>query len=181
MKQMMTLAAAIGIVSVATVAGAQRLTLIHPGGGGSPHVLTEWRISGANISVEYGRPYLKGRVIGDSIVPYGEVWRIGADESTTLISDKDLTFGNLKVPAGEYTLFILPTADKWELIINKEMGTWGTDYNSEFDLGRVDMKVDKRDPPLDQHTIEIDPAAGGGVLRVEFGSAKATAPFTVQR
>lgn len=180
MKQTMCLAAAMGIVSVVSLSSIQETTLIHPGGGGSPHVLTEWTIAGANISIEYGRPYLKGRTVGRDIVPYDEVWRVGADEATTLTSDKALVFDGLTLPVGAHTLWILPTADKWQLIVNKETGQFGTDYRASEDLGRVAMKVEQLSALADQHTISIDPQPGGGILRIEFGAAKATAPFTVQ-
>lgn len=181
MKKMMCLAAAIGMVSVVSLSSRQDTTFIHPGPGGSPHVLTQWTIEGATIGIEYGRPYMKGRTIGDDIVPYGEVWRVGADEATTLTSDKALVFGGLTLPAGGHTLWILPAADKWQLIVNKETGQFGTDYDSDYDLGRVDMKLEKLSPPAEQHTISIDPQPGGGILRIEFGTAKATIPFTVQK
>jgi hypothetical protein len=181
MKKMMCLAAVIGVMSVVSLWSMQQTTLIHPGPGGSPHVLTQWTVAGANIAIEYGRPYLRGRTIGENIVPFGEVWRVGADEATTLTFDKALVFGGLTLPAGAVTLWILPTADKWQLIVNRETGQFGTDYNSDYDLGRLDMKLEKLSPPADQHTISIDPQPGGGILRVEFGAAKATIPFTVQK
>lgn len=181
MTKMLSLAAAIAIVSVVSLSGMQKTTLIHPGEGGSPHVSTEWTIAGATISIEYGRPYLKGRAIGEDIVPYGEVWRVGADEATTLTSDKALVFGGLTLPAGAHTLWVLPTEDKWQLIVNKETGQFGTDYNADHDLGRVDMKLDSLGTPAAQHTISIDPRPEGGVLRIEFGTAKATVPFTVKK
>ena len=180
MKKMMCLSAAIGILSVVSLSGSQDVTFVHPGFGGSPHVLTQWTIAGATIGVEYGRPYVKGRTIGEDIVQHGQVWRVGADEATTLTSDKALVFGSLTLPAGGHTLWILPTADKWQLIVNRETGQFGTDYESEYDIGRVDMKLEKLSPPVEQLTISVDPMPGGGTLRIEFGTAKATIPFKVK-
>lgn len=92
--------------------GGGRATLVHPGQGGSPHVKVDWVIAGANISIIYGRPYLKDRVVGESVEPRrGRVWRLGADEATTLITDTDLRIGNTQVAAGEYTLWLLDTGD----------------------------------------------------------------------
>jgi hypothetical protein len=178
----MFVAAVVSIVSTVALSAQprSRTRLIHPGGGGSPHVLTEWVLDDAVITIEYGRPYLKGRTVGEDIVPYGEVWRVGADEATTITSDADLVFGDLTMPAGPHTLWILPGPDKWQLIINKETGQFGTDYNPEHDLGRVDMKIERLSPPADQHTISIDSQPGGGILRVEFGAAKATVPFKIK-
>src|SRR5687768_14208176 len=84
------------------------ITEIHPGAGGSPHVRADWMIDGARVSITYGRPYVKGRTIGESLDPMrGVVWRLGADEATTLSSDRPLTIGTTTVPAGEHTLWIL--------------------------------------------------------------------------
>lgn len=167
------------LVAAVSVA-AQKTTTIHPGRGGSPHVRTEWTISGANISIEYGRPYVKGRTIGKELAPFGYVWRAGADEATTLVSNKPLAFGSLMVPAGTHTLWVLPSADKWQLIVNKNTGQWGTEYDQATDVGRVDMKLEKLAMPVEQLTISIDPSAGGGVLEVEFGPYSASAPFSVK-
>src|SRR5688572_31372499 len=108
MKRMMYLAVAMSIVSAVGLSAVQqqsRTRLLHPGFGGSPHVLTEWVLDEAVITIQYGRPYLKGRTIGQDIVPYSEVWRVGADEATTLTSDADLVFGDLTVPAGSHTIW----------------------------------------------------------------------------
>jgi hypothetical protein len=168
------------LVMAASLAAEQKTTAVHPGRGGSPHVRTEWTIGGANISVEYGRPYVKGRTVGKELAPYGYVWRVGADEATTLVSNKALAFGSLVVPAGTHTLWILPTADKWQLIVNENTGQWGTEYDQKGDVGRVEMKLEKLATPVEQLTISIDPSAGGGVLKVEFGPYRAAAPFSVK-
>lgn len=173
-------AAMMCLVTVATLGAGQKTTTVHPGRGGSPHVRTEWTISGANISIEYGRPYVKGRTIGKELAPFGYVWRAGADEATTLVSNKTLAFGSLTVPAGTHTLWVLPTADKWQLIVNKNTGQWGTEYDQAGDVGRVDMKVEKLSAPVEQLTISIDPSATGGTLKIEFGLYRASAPFSVK-
>ncbi len=168
-----TLSAVVGL-------GAQKTTQIHPGRGGSPHVRSEWTIDGAHISITYGRPYLKGRVVGKDLAQFGYVWRAGADESTTLTSDRTLVLGGLTVPAGSHTLWVLPAADKWHLIVNKATGQWGTDYDEHQDLGRAAMTVEKLARPTEQHTIAIDPRTGGGTLRIEFGAVRATVPLVVR-
>jgi len=170
---------AMAVMALAGLGAMQKTTDVHPGTGGSPHARTEWTIAGANISIEYGRPLLKGRTIGENLVPYGQVWRAGADEATTLKSDKPLVFGHLTVPAGTHTLYVLPAADKWVLIVNKQTGQWGTVYQEGQDLGRVDMSLGKPAGSAEQHTIAIAPLAGGGVLQISFGSVQASVPFTV--
>jgi hypothetical protein len=157
---------------------AQKTTQIHPGKGGSPHEKTEWTVDGANISVTYGRPYLKGRDLA-KLTPAGKVWRTGADEATTLTTDRPLTFGSVKVPAGTYTLFTIPSGDEWQLIINRQTGQWGTQYDESKDLGRVPMKASKTASPVEQLTISIEDTAQGGVLRIDWGGVRASAPFTV--
>jgi hypothetical protein len=168
-------------VGLAAPALAQKTTEIHPGKGGSPHVRTEWTVAGANISVEYGRPSLKGRTVGQEVASYGKVWRTGADEATTLKTGATLVFGSLTVPAGTYTLWTLPGEAGWKLIVNKQTGQWGTNYDEKQDLGRVDMKVEKVSSPVEQHTISIEPGTGGGVLQVTWGNTRASVPFTVKK
>lgn len=160
------------------VISAQRTTLVHPGGGGSPHVRTEWAIDGANISIEYGRPFLKGRP-ESQMMPPGIPWRTGADEATTLVSDKPLKFGTLAVPAGTHTLYTIPGRDAWELIISTRTGQDGVPYPEGLDLGRVPMKVAKTVAPVEQLTISIDDTPSGATLRIEWGTASVTASFSV--
>lgn len=158
---------------------AQKTTTVHPGKAGSPHVRSEWTIDGAAISIEYGRPYLKGRTVGKNVAPHGQVWRTGADEATTLKTDTPLKFGSLAVPAGTYTLFTVPGEKEWKLVISKETGQWGTDYVEGLDLGRVPMTVGTTAAPVEQVTFAIDDTPTGGTLRVEWGTTRASVPFTV--
>ena len=164
---------------VATPALAQKTTELHPGKGGSPHVRTEWTIDGATISIDYGRPSLKGRPEAQ-LMPPGKPWRTGADEATTLKTDKALKCGDVRVPAGTYTLYTVPNTGEWELAISKRTGQWGTPVQVNDDLARVKMAVGKTPAPVEQLTISIDDTAAGGTLRIEWGSTSVTAPFTVQ-
>ncbi len=164
--------------------GAGKTTQVHPGKAGSPHVRSEYTVKDANISVEYGRPSLKGRTPGKDIDPYdGREWRLGADEATTLTTDKALKFGNVAVPAGTYTLYAMPSGGTWELIISKKTGQWGVPYPKGEDLGRVPMMVSKTAAPVEQLTISVEPNTasghGGGMLKIEWGNTSASAPFTV--
>ena len=167
MRRVSWIAAAVLLGSAVTVA-AQKTTNVHPGKGGSPHVRTEWVIDGANVSIEYGRPSLKGRTPGKDVDPYeGREWRTGADEATTLKTDKPLQIGTLSVPAGTYTLYTLP-GEPWQLIVNKQTGQWGTSYNEAQDLGRVPMTASKLDKPVEQLTITI----AGGNLEIHWADTK---------
>jgi Protein of unknown function (DUF2911) len=174
------LATALLATGLVVALDAQKTTDIHPGQGGSPHVQTAWTIDGANISIAYGRPYLRGRTVGNEIAPFGKVWRTGADEATTITTDKALTFGALTVPAGTHTLYTLPNEKEWQLIISKKTGQWGIPYPEGNDLGRAPMTVAATSASVDQLTISIDDTAAGGTLRIEWGMTSASIPFTVQ-
>lgn len=174
-----------GLLMAALVgtAEAQKTTQIHPGKGGSPHVRTEWTVAGANISIEYGRPYLKNRTVGKDVEPMaGKIWRLGADEPTTLKTDAALQFGDVTVPAGTYSIWaITDDAGGMKLVVSKEVPSWGTMYPGEAaDLARIDMNVQQASTPTEQLTLSIEPAPGGGTLRVDWGTMVATLPFTVQ-
>jgi hypothetical protein len=156
----------------------QKTTQVHPGKGGSPHVKTEWVIDGANISLEYGRPLLKGRAEAE-VMPPGAPWRVGADEATTLVTDKPLKFGALSIPAGTYNIFAQPGPAEWQLIVSKRQKGWGIPYPAGQDLGRAPMQVAKTAKPVEQLTLSIDDTPAGATLRIEWGSTSATIPFTV--
>jgi|WetSurMetagenome_2_1015567.scaffolds.fasta_scaffold176688_2 hypothetical protein len=174
----LTAAVAVVAMTVAVAASAQQTKEIHPGRGGSPHVQTDWTVDGAKISIQYGRPYLKGRPEAQ-LMPSGKPWRTGADEATTLVTDKPLKFGSLSVPAGTYTLFTLPGESAWQLIVSKQTGQWGTQYSEAQDLGRAPMKIEKAASPVEQLTVTIDDTPAGGTLKVSWGTTVASIPFTV--
>jgi hypothetical protein len=180
MKRKVVLAAIAAAVAVgfAATARAQETTQVHPGKGGSPHVRSAWTVDGAKISITYGRPYLKGRPL-EKLAPNGKEWRTGADEATTLVTDKPLKFGTLAVPAGTYTLYTLPGEKEWQLIVSKKTGQWGIPYPAGEDLGRVPMKVETASAPVEQLTISIDDTAAGGTLKISWGGTVASVPFTV--
>ena len=166
------------MIAAGVALSAQKTTQVHPGKGGSPHVRSEWTIDGANISIEYGRPSLKGREEA-KLMPPGKEWRTGADEATTLKTDKSLMFGSLMVPPGSYTLYTVPGEGKWDLVISKKTGQWGVPYPAGEDLGRAPMTVTKNASPVEQLTIEVHDTPGGGELRVNWGTVSARAPFMV--
>ena len=122
----------------------------------SPHDTAEVTLKNKKITIEYGRPFLKGRKVGQELAPYGKVWRTGADEATALNTEVDLNIGGIKVPAGKYTLYTLPSEGTWKLIINKQTGQWGTKYDESQDLARVDMKKSALPQSVEQFTISFD-------------------------
>ncbi len=156
--------------------GGGVLTPVHDGQAGSPHVRVDWEVDDANISITYGRPYLRDRTVGDTVEPLeGSVWRLGADEATTLVTDTDLMVGAVHVPAGEYTLWTLNTGDATELIVNSETGQWGTAYDPAHDVDRTEMTVGSLDAPAEQLTLFLE----NSELRFEWGSMVASVPIVV--
>jgi hypothetical protein len=124
----------------------------------SPHDTVSVMLAGQKVTISYGRPYLRGRqAVGGSLVPYGMVWRTGADEATKLTTPVDLMIGDLKVPAGSYSLFTQVTKDGWTLIVDKTADQWGAfSYDQSQDLGRTKMEVMKPEAKLEQFTISLN-------------------------
>src|SRR5438270_3064367 len=115
------------------------------------------------------------RKIMGGLVPYGEVWRTGANEATTFVTDANVTVDGKDVPAGSYTIFTVPNQNKWTLIINKKTGEWGIPYKYESDeLARVDMKVSATPATVENFIIAFDKAASGCTLRMEWENTRAT-------
>jgi hypothetical protein len=122
---------------------------------------------------------MHGRKIMGGLVPYGQVWRTGADEATTLETDATLDINGLKVPAGKYALFTVPTPNSWTLIVDKTAKQWGAfSYKGgATDLGRTEMRVSKSGPPVEQFTITLTPAGGNAAtLKMEWEQTAASVP-----
>ncbi len=136
---------------------------------------------GKTVTVDYSSPRAKGRKIYGGLVPYGQVWRAGANEATTFVTDTAVTVGGKKVPAGGYTLFVIPNQDKWTLIISKTTKNdkggplWGTNYAGEAqDLARVDMKASTLPAPVENFTIALDKVGNGASLRMDWETTRAS-------
>jgi hypothetical protein len=113
-------------------------------------------VGGGTIDIHYNTPHMHGRKIMGCLVPYGKVWRTGANPATTLITSVPLVFGTLLVPAGTHTLYTLPGADTWQLIVNKQTGQWGLTYNQDQDLGRMPMKAKPMKAPQEVMSISFE-------------------------
>jgi len=140
-------------------------------------------VGGAQLSVVYSRPARRGRTILGEVVPYGQVWRTGANAATMFTTSRDLVIGGTTVPAGSYTLWTLPSsATAAKFIINRQTGQWGTDYDAAKDLARVDAAVSTIPTPADRFTFAIEPNAGGngGTIRYMWGNTQFAVPFTVK-
>jgi len=146
----------------------------------SPHETINATIDGDQITIVYGRPYTKDpksgekRKIWGELVPFDKVWRMGADEATLLTTQQPIELGGKPIPAGTYSLFMLPRGDKGaSLIVNKQTGQWGTKYDEKQDLVRVEMKQDAVGVPVDQLTIAVEKnPSGGGTLKVAWEGAQ---------
>jgi hypothetical protein len=145
----------------------------------------------ARIAIDYGQPHLRGRnVIGmPGVVPWDSVWRTGANMSTQLTTEVDLTLGNTFVPRGIYTLFSLPTRNGWKLVVSKQVLQWGTDYDPAQDLARIDLRSRALSEPLESLTFWLVPAIENppsttfphGVLRFAWGTTELSTDWRVGR
>ena len=141
-------------------------------------------LDGKTIKIDYSSPRAKGRkIFGEAsekaLVPYGQIWRTGANDATTFVTDTNVTVGGKAVPAGSYTIFTEPKADAWSLVISKKTGEWGTDYPGEKeDLVRVPMTISKTSAPVENFTIAFDQAGSKCTLRIEWENTRASVEIT---
>ena len=132
----------------------------------SPRDSITFMIAGKPMKVCYGRPSARGRtMIGGNDVPYGELWRTGANEPTTIFTPIDLSIAGLAVPAGKYSLYTVPGEKEWEIVINHavlESGhvMWYTDKVKAQELGLAKVKSEPRNEPLETFTISAEPSGG---------------------
>jgi Protein of unknown function (DUF2911) len=147
----------------------------------SPAANADVTLNGKAVSIKYNSPRLKGRAIGSSIVPYGQIWRTGANPATSLVTATNLKIGTLDVPAGSYTIYTLPNADKWLLIINKQTGQWGTEYSEAQDLGRTAMTSKPMSSSQEDMTISFENTHGANTeLHVKWGTTDEYVNITAQ-
>lgn len=148
----------------------------------SPHETVNSVVDGAKLAVTYGRPSMRGRKIFGALVPFDRVWMPGADEATIFQTSAALQFGDFKLPAGSYTLYTLPSATRWMLIINKMTGQFHLYYPKEDDLVRLPMTSERLTKPVEQLTISAVPRpGGGGALQLEWETTRISVPFVVLR
>lgn len=146
----------------------------------SPRDTAELAIAGGQLMVDYGRPSMRGRTIMGGLVPYGQVWRTGANQATHFTTPVNLRIGGIAVPAGTYTLYTLPTADSWQLIVNRQTGQWGTEYDAARDLARIPMRVERTSAPVEQFTIALEPGSTPR-LALTWENTRAWVPVEIAR
>jgi hypothetical protein len=170
------------LFALATIATSQMGTSEDKSKRPSPPASAQCKFSdGKTVKIDYSSPRVndpkthKPRKIYGELVPYGKIWRTGANEATTFVTDTNLTVGGKEVPAGSYTIFTVPDADKWTLVISKKTGEWGTDYPGEKeDLARVPMSVSKTPAPVENFTISFDEAGGKCTLNMDWENTRAS-------
>jgi len=144
----------------------------------------------SRIAITYGQPHARGRKVEGGLIPLDTVWRFGANMATTLHTDLDITLGDLKLPRGDYSLFVLYTRAGWQLIVNRGTGQWGTDYDASRDLGRVPLASRTLAEPEGSLTIYLVPDAGQpttgyadlrGVLRIKWGNTELSTGWRIDQ
>ncbi len=151
------LAVAFALCLASAFAAAQQQKAARP----SPPASASCKFAdGKMVKVDYSSPRMKGRKIFGDVVPFDRVWRTGANEATTFLPDTVIEVDGHSVPAGAYTLFTLPTAGEWQLIISKQVGEWGTEYDAKQDLVRTSLRKSALPAPVENFTISFDVASG---------------------
>lgn len=191
---LLKLAAAVILTTASTthlVSAADQPVRAASTGGRSPHETTSVTIggrTGPRVTVTYGRPYSKDpktgevRKIWGGLVPWDKAYRLGSDEATLLLTQAPLMFGETTIPAGAYTLYLVPSANgTTQLAFSTVLGKWGVPVDETHDLARVDLKKDSVELAVDQLTIavESDPV-GGGILKITWENTQFSTRFVAK-
>jgi hypothetical protein len=176
MRKNLVAFSAVILLNLAVFATPSRAQMGMGGQRQSPAAKAECKFSdGKTIHVDYSSPRMRGRKIFGGLVPYGGVWRTGANQATSFVLDTAVTVGGTSVPAGSYTLFTIPKENEWTLIISKATGEWGEPYPGESqDFARVPMKVSKLPAPVEEFTIAFDHEGGGCTMRFDWETTRAS-------
>ena len=143
-----------------SIAGAYAQCDPHAANPPSPPAQAAVSLNGKSVTIDYCAPSMRGRKIFGGLVPYDKVWRTGANEATSFVTQANLKIGGATVPAGSYTLYTLPNPTRWLLIINKQTGQWGTVYNEPMDLTRIAMESKPLSPPQEKMSITFENTHG---------------------
>ncbi|HVY71421.1 MAG TPA: DUF2911 domain-containing protein [Verrucomicrobiae bacterium] len=189
MKKLLSTIALVAFVATGLSLNAQQTAKANSTGGNSPHETTSAVVDGNRVTITYGRPYTKApktgevRKIWGGLVPYGKAWRMGSDEATLLITQQPITLGGFDLPAGAYTLYMVPEeSGASKLAISKKIGQWGVPVDEKNDLARVDLSKAATASTVDQFTMAVAKnPAGGGVIKLSWENAEYSVPFTVKK
>jgi Protein of unknown function (DUF2911) len=164
--------AAVLVLALCVLSSAQQDKSKRP----SPPAQAQCKFSdGKTITMDYSSPRMKGRKIFGGLVPYGEVWRTGANDATTFVTTANVSIEGKDVPAGSYTIFTVPEQDKWTLIVNKQTGEWGVPYKYEAnELARVPMQASKTSSPVENFTISFNQSGSACTLQMSWENTQAS-------
>jgi hypothetical protein len=174
MKRLLIAVAAMAVIGVVAENGLSQR---------NPRDMAKIIVGSKTISVEYGRPSLKGRSVSELLqqLKAGDFWRLGADTSTTFSTTADLQFGDVTVPNGQYSLWAEREADNsWKLVFNKQHGQWGTQHDASRDLASVPLKETKASNSAEMVTIRLTKQGAGGVVAIQWGDMRLTTNFKVK-
>jgi hypothetical protein len=147
----------------------------------SPRDTAAATVGAAHVMVDYGRPSMRGREVFGGIVPWGEVWRLGANAATQLVTDRPLVLVGTQLPAGTYSLWCIPNESSWTLVVNGQHGQWGTQYDESQDVARIPLDVGATAAPVERFTTEVTDAGGGrGTIAFLWENTRASVSFTVR-
>lgn len=164
--------AAVLVLALCVLSSAQQDKSKRP----SPPAQAQCKFSdGKTITVDYSSPRMKGRKIFGGLVPYGEVWRTGANDATTFVTTANVSIEGKDVPAGSYTIFTVPEQDKWTLIVNKQTGEWGVPYKYEAnELARLPMQASRTSSPVENFTISFNQSGSACTLQMSWENTQAS-------
>jgi len=167
------------IIALAAISSAQQKKAPRP----SPPAQAKCQFAdGKTIAVDYSSPRMRGRKIMGDLVPYGQVWRTGANEATTFVTSTPLTADGRDIPAGNYTIFTVPEESKWTLIVNKKTGEWGIPYKYESDeLARIPMSVSSTSGPVEDFTISFDEGGSTCTMKLSWEQTEASVQFAEKK
>jgi hypothetical protein len=167
---------------LAPVSASAQMQMDKPGAPpASPAATATVTLNGKAVTIKYNAPSVRGRKIMGALVPYGEIWRTGANPATTLITATDLKIGTLTVPAGTYTIYTVPSASTWQLVINKQTGQWGTEYDKSRDLGRTPMTGKTLASPQEVMSISFENTKGNATeLHIKWENTDQFVPVTAK-
>ena len=179
MKKVFTLATLMLALVLTTTVSAQDFSGIDKSPMDMAAYPTDYKVSEKAVRIIYGRPQLKGRSM-EELAPTGKVWRTGANEAPEITFYKDVKFGGKEVKAGTYSLFTIPGADEWTVILNKNLNQWGSYfYDEASDVARVTVPNGSDAASLEEFSIAFKDVNGGAQLVMGWDKTRVAVPITM--
>ena len=143
----------------------------------SPEAVAVFKQDGLEVEVNYCQPAKQGRAIFGTLLPYGKVWRTGANEATVISFNKDVLLAGKPLKAGKYTLWTIPGANEWTIILNSQTGQWGTSYDESQDVLRVKVASATKPDMAESFKIDFSPQDGGSDMLLRWDSTEVAVPI----